>query len=197
MRRARWTALAGAGALFLTTVLLRDAATRVRADDPRGMRGPLPIRSEPLPVPADWAVGWNRTAFVQDNVWTAGRRQYVVWVSPSGLPQVGARELPGGPWETFDLSRIPGNPLATPTAEDVHNVYALGVDAEGFVHVSGNMHASRLRYVRSRWPGTITDWVAVPMVGSDEESVSYPAFVRRPTAGCCSSTGPVTPGAVP
>ena len=131
-----------------------------------------------LPLDLDQERG-NAGVFVQDNLWTAGRTQYAVWVRSSGAAIVGKRRLPDGPWSTFDLSRIDHNPLALPTADDAHNVYGVAVDEAGYVHIAGNMHGDPLRYVRSEKPGDITSWVAGTMIGSEEASVTYPAFVRR------------------
>ena len=182
LRRPGTWAASVATIVLLASVVLAVASTLSEADGHADIRqGGL--QSSPLPVAADWAVGWNRVAFIHDNVWTANGRQHVVWVDPEGSPHVGTRDLPAGAWRTFDLSQIPGNPLGTPTAEDFHNVYAVSVDRDGFVHVSGNMHGNRLRYVRSRHPGAIDDWLAPAMVGTDEESVSYPTFVRRGDGG--------------
>ena len=86
--------------------------------------------------------------------------------------------MDGGGWHTEDLSRLDGDPLATPTAEDNHNVYALGVDAEGGVHVAGNMHNDPLRYVEPP-PAT---WKAGRRQAASRagERVTYPAFVALP-----------------
>ena len=53
-----------------------------------------------------------------------------------------------------------GNPLALPTEPDEHNVYVVAVDGRGVVHVAGNMHNVPVRWVRSRRPGSITQWTA-------------------------------------
>ena len=136
-----------------------------------------PVTVSALPFDLDRERG-NAGVFVQDNLWTRARTQYAVWVRPSGAVVVGKRRLPDGRWSTFDFSRIEGNPLALPTADDAHNVYAVAVDEAGYVHIAGNMHADPLRYVRSEKPGDITSWVVGTMIGSEESSVTYPAFVR-------------------
>lgn len=134
----------------------------------------------PLAGPLGLEAGWNDAAFINDNLWTAGDEQFAVWADPDGRPFVGRRQLPDGPWTMGDLGDIPGNPLGAPTEADPHNVYAIAVDGEGYVHVAGNMHADPLRYVRSVRPGSIDEWTAAPMVGAQEASVTYPAFVRAP-----------------
>jgi len=149
--------------------------------------GPVPDGYTTLPSPVGLDVPWNWAVYVQANLWTAGGFQYAVWVAPDGAPIVGRRDghdsrrqHGAGGWETFDLSTVPGNPLGTPTVADPHRVYAIAVDALGHVHVAGNMHSSRLRYVRSIRPHDITAWQDAGMVGADEDAVSYPTFVAGP-----------------
>lgn len=148
--------------------------------------GPQPDGYTELPGPVARAVAWNWVVYVQDNLWTAGGARYAVWVTPDGAPVVGRREAggsgagTGAGWETADLSAVPGNPLGAPTVADPHRVYAIAVDADGHVHVAGNMHSSRLRYVRSTRPHDLTDWQDADMIGVDEEAVSYPVFVAGP-----------------
>ena len=129
----------------------------------------------PRHIPADLR---NGRAFIQDNLTSAKGRQYAVWVAPNGVPYAGERAR-GGEWRVQNLARIRGNPLAAPTVRDSHNVYAIGVDRSGSVHVAGNMRVSPLRYVRSGGPG-IGDWRTQP-APFIEEPVSYPAFTTAPS----------------
>jgi hypothetical protein len=118
----------------------------------------------------------NGRVFIQDNLWTANGRQYAVWVAPDGTPYAGVRDRDGR-WKAVDLGRLKGNPLAAPTADDDHNVYAIGVDADGGVHVAGNMHGDPLRFVNA--DGELGDWGrgALPRPGDD---VTYPALAALP-----------------
>jgi hypothetical protein len=150
--------------------------------------GPPSLHDTPAAATADVRHLRNARAYIQDNLWTHGDDQYGVWVDDRGNALVGKRRRSDGPrpdgrWSTFALSAIPGDPLALPTAADGHNVYAIAVDAAGFVHVAGNMHNDRLRYVRSTRPRDIRSWKQGRMIGTDESSVSYPAFVRRRDGG--------------
>lgn len=135
------------------------------------------------PVAINTEFGRNGRAFIQDNLWTEGDEQFGVWIGTEGQPMVGRRLLGEWTWDEVDLGDLPGNPLASPTRDDPHNVFTLGVDADGYVHVAGNMHAGALRYVRSRRPRDITSWVAPTMIGKDESAATYPVFVRRPDDG--------------
>lgn len=112
----------------------------------------------------------NGQVFIQDNLW---RGRHAVWVNRQGTPLVGTRR--DGRWRVFDLAQVRGNPLAAPTAADGHNVYAIGVDRRGGIHIAGNMHGEPLRYVRrldGHWRRS-----PAPRFG---HSVSYPAFTGLP-----------------
>jgi BNR repeat-containing family member len=119
----------------------------------------------------------NGRVFTHDNLWTHGDEQYAVWTAPDGTPYVGRRQRGGDRWVTVNLARVPGNPLGAPTEDDLHNVYAVAVDAEGFVHVAGNMHNDAVRYIRSVRPGDLSEWTAVGLPGPSAK-VTYPTFVR-------------------
>lgn len=61
---------------------------------------------------------------------------------------------------------------------DSHNCINLGVDREGFLHMSYDLHASRLRYRRSKCPNDISAWTDdLPMTGFAEDKVTYPTFI--------------------
>jgi hypothetical protein len=120
----------------------------------------------------------NGRVFIQDNLWTAGQREYAVWVDHDGTPYAGWHRVGGAEWHTKDLSEIEGNPLAAPTAEDNHNIYVVGVDADGGVHVVGNMLVDPLRYVRNR-DGDLANW-STAKAPATAETVTYPAFAALP-----------------
>jgi hypothetical protein len=128
---------------------------------------------EPLPA----ADERNGRVFIQDNLWTVEDAQYATWVDGEGTPYVAKRYAGEDEWEVVDLGDLPGNPLDAPTVDDPHHVHVLGVDAEGHIHVMGNMHRDPLRYVRSTRPGDITEWEAGEVAG-DAHHVTYPKFVR-------------------
>jgi len=117
----------------------------------------------------------NGQAFIQDNLWSTARYQYAVWVADDGAPHVGRRRRGEDRWLIRDLVTLPHDPLAAPTRDDLHNVYAIAV-ADGYVHVAGNMHDDRLRYVRGR-AARLDRWTASPTPARGE-SVTYPVFTR-------------------
>lgn len=121
----------------------------------------------------------NGQAFVQDNLWSTETEEYAVWVDADGRPWAGKRALDDPDWQSVDLSLVPGNPLAAPTEDDTHNVYAIAVDALGHVHIAGNMHVDPLRYVRTTRPGDLSSLVAGQIDGP-AETLTYPQFVATP-----------------
>ena len=62
---------------------------------------------------------------------------------------------------------------------DSHNRIAIALDGEGFLHVSGNMHAVPLVYFRSNQPYDISTFDAPAMIGTEEERVTYPVFFKN------------------
>jgi hypothetical protein len=132
-----------------------------------------------LPGELYGTIGVNAGSFAQDNIATApnGDMHVVYWDSRK-RPMIARRSSLYRSWATFDLSTVLGNPLASPVEEDGHNILSLGIDGDGRIHVAGNMHNDTLRYVRSVNANDITSWTAPGMVGTEETSVSYPAFLR-------------------
>lgn len=63
---------------------------------------------------------------------------------------------------------------------DSHNSVVLALDQEQRLHVAGNMHASPLVYARAEQPLSLEGLQLRPMIGRDEERVTYPTFL---TAG--------------
>lgn len=62
---------------------------------------------------------------------------------------------------------------------DSHNYITMAFDKEGFLHVSGNMHAEPLVYFRSAVPYDIHSMRSINlMTGIDEKSVTYPSFMK-------------------
>ncbi|MFT4901506.1 MAG: hypothetical protein ACI81V_000780 [Lentimonas sp.] len=60
-----------------------------------------------------------------------------------------------------------------------HNYIVMAVDRDGFIHLSGNMHANQLTYFRSGKPGDVTTMEQVDaMVGSKEDRCTYPKFMN-------------------
>jgi hypothetical protein len=101
---------------------------------------------------------------------TTGNQQLAAFYDADENMTVARRTL-GSP--TFTLARLP-----TKLGWDSHNYVTMAVDAGGFIHVSGNMHAVPLIYFRTSRPLDITTFQTLnAMVGSNEQSCTYPQFL--------------------
>ncbi|WP_207553723.1 BNR-4 repeat-containing protein, partial [Pseudoroseomonas deserti] len=65
---------------------------------------------------------------------------------------------------------------------DAHNDISMAVAADGSVHVVGNLHGDKLFYAAGR-ADDLSSVKPMPMVGRDEERVTYPTFIRTPENG--------------
>jgi tetratricopeptide (TPR) repeat protein len=73
------------------------------------------------------------------------------------------------------------DPLPVTTGWDSHNSIELAVDDDGFLHLSGDMHAVPLKYFRSSKPLDASSFQRIEsMVGPDEKMCTYPRFFRGP-----------------
>ena len=84
---------------------------------------------------------------------------------------------------TFDLKTGEKDYQVLPTkiGWDSHNYVNMAFDKDGFLHVSGNMHAIPLIYFRSEKPYDIHSMQQIKsMTGIDEERVTYPVFMDAP-----------------
>lgn len=126
----------------------------------------------PTNVRSEW-LGYNGT--VPD---TFNGYEYVVYVRDDNHPVIGQRDQRTGVWVVTDLYLIFGVQIA-----DGHNYYRVIVDGDGFVHVWGNMHALPMKYAVSDLPNSVASFTAKTMIGSEENSVTYPDPFRRDSNG--------------
>lgn len=106
-------------------------------------------------------------------LYTAAPYQYVAYYDHERRMTVAARRLGERSWQTCVLPERVG--------WDSHNYVTLAVDVRGHLHVAGNMHVTPLVYFRSERPHDVSSLVRVPhMVGSEEQRVTYPRFLRGP-----------------
>lgn len=104
---------------------------------------------------------------------TAGNRQFVAFYDAERRMTVAARTLDSEKWQFQKLPSTLG--------WDSHNGIALAADRDGYLHLSGNMHAVPLVYFRTSKPWAIETFEPVNrMTGSDEDRVTYPVFFRGP-----------------
>jgi len=103
---------------------------------------------------------------------TRGDQQFAAFYDAERKMTLAQRTL-GSP--TWKLARLPQT-----TAWDSHNYVTMASDSDGFLHVSGNMHAVPLVYFRSTRAGAIDGFQALSMVGRNEQSCTYPVFFGGP-----------------
>lgn len=127
---------------------------------------PVPITGLPIaPVWSGHSVGFA--------LFTAPPRQFVAFYDTDRHMTVAQRDLDSPDW-TF--ARLPEQ-----LGWDSHNSIVLTRDADGHLHLAGNMHVHPLRYFRTGRPDDITSLVRVPaMVGALEDRVTYPQFLTGP-----------------
>ena len=69
--------------------------------------------------------------------------------------------------------------LPDTTGWDSHNYLALTADDDGYLHLSGDMHAVPLKYFRTTKPWDVSTFKRIEkMTGVNEQLVTYPAFLR-------------------
>lgn len=104
---------------------------------------------------------------------THGERQFVAYYDAERQMIVAQRLLFE---KAFSHYRLPEQ-----TGWDSHNYITMAMDADGYLHLSGNMHVHLLAYFRSRAPLDASTLERTPaMVGENEDRVTYPQFISRP-----------------
>jgi hypothetical protein len=97
--------------------------------------------------------------------------QFVAFYDDQRRLTVAQRKLDERKW-TFNI-------LPDTTGWDSHNYLALAADDDGYLHLSGDMHAVPLKYFRTTksWDASTFERMA-GMTGSNETSCTYPQFFR-------------------
>lgn len=133
---------------------------------------------------------------VLDKVWaghpvgfcllTEGRFQYAAYYNADRQMVVASRRLGEQDWIKFmpqtDFKQPPRNnsEASATLGWDSHNYMTLALDKNGFIHLSGNMHANHLTYFRSTKPYDITTLVQIKsMTGALEDRCTYPKFMKN------------------
>jgi hypothetical protein len=119
---------------------------------------------EEMAVDSVWAA--NKVSFA---LHTLGKQQFIAYYNSDRMMTIASRTIGSNGW----TKKILPNQLRW----DSHNYVALGVDAQGYLHLSGNMHADPLVYYRSTKPYDVSSMVEINrMVGKEENRVTYPKF---------------------
>ena len=113
----------------------------------------------------------NATIFRADPITSDDDYQYAAFYNGDGHVVVAKRELDSDEWETR-VTDLTGN------IRDAHNGVVVGVDSEGYLHLSWDHHNNPLNYVRSKEPGSLEFTEKMPMTGQNEGQLSYPQFYQ-------------------
>jgi hypothetical protein len=115
------------------------------------------------------------------SLYTNGERQYIAYYNANRNMVVGQRNLND---EEFDLHIMPpttreeAGGTSTILGWDSHNSVTLGIDKDGFIHLSGNIHVNPLTYFRSTLPNDVSSFEQIfEMVGTEEKRTTYPHFM--------------------
>lgn len=111
---------------------------------------------------------FRAASIVSDAKW-----QFTAWYDDAGVINIARRQLnPDGEWETH-ATTLKG------AVADAHNTISLGMDGNGYIHVSWNQHGTRLRYARSKAPYSWEFDILDEMIDAAiEKNVTYPEFRR-------------------
>ena len=111
----------------------------------------------------------NTTVFRNNSVVTFGDIQFITYYDPEEYLVVGKRKLGTEEWE---IKRSPYKGRC----KDAHNIISFMVDGEGYLHIAFDHHNNRLNYCRSKAPLSLELGEKIPMIGKDENRVTYPEF---------------------
>lgn len=115
----------------------------------------------------------NTAVFRGSSVATHGDTQYISYYDKDGYVVIGKRQLGSDEW-TLRRSQYKGN------IGDGHNVISIGVDGDGYLHVSFDHHGHPLRYAMAEEPGSLVLGPKRHMTGAGEDDVTYPEFYTMP-----------------
>lgn len=119
------------------------------------------------------ATSVNTAVFRGSSLATHGDTQYIAYYDGDGHVVLGKRSLGSDSW-TLHKTQYKGK------VSDAHNVISLGVDGDGYLHVSFDHHGHPLRYAKSVAPGSLELGDMQAMTGIDENDVTYPEFHTMP-----------------
>lgn len=111
----------------------------------------------------------NTAIFRASPLATHGDTQFVSYYDYDGRLVLGRRTIGSDRWELKPTQY-------TGRVSDAHNVISIGIDGYGYLHVAFDHHGNRLKYARSLTPLSLELGELEPMLGENEEDVTYPEF---------------------
>jgi len=114
-------------------------------------------------------------------LYTHQNSQYIAYYNAERRTVVGQRNLADNKFRLHVLpatTRETAGGTSTVLGWDSHNYLTIGVDKDGFIHLSGNVHVNPLTYFRSTKPNDISRMEQIfEMVGTEEKRTTYPHFM--------------------
>ncbi|WP_159797284.1 BNR-4 repeat-containing protein [Puerhibacterium puerhi] len=98
------------------------------------------------------------------------RVQYAAYYDDLGRVVIAKRVHDSDSWQTKTSSYR--GPI-----QDAHNVISIGLDGQGYLHVSWGMHGHPLSYARTTTAGGLALGPKQSMIGTLEDAVTYPQFL--------------------
>ncbi len=119
-------------------------------------------------------LGWSKTSvntviFRKNSLTSDGSIQYASWYDSSGMVTLAMKAK--GKWTTHTTA-FKGN------VADAHNSISIMVDGDGYLHMAWDHHGHPLHYTRSKNPRSLEMHDVMAMIGTVEQSVTYPEFHR-------------------
>jgi hypothetical protein len=153
--------------LYLLTILFSGSV--FNPDKIINPNSPGSFRTIPIAkVPASFPVNFS--------LFTSGNKQFVAFYDSAHQLTLACRELCDTTWDYCRLDSKVG--------WDSHNYLSMVIDNDGYIHLAGNMHSSKLIYFRSSVPFDINSMQAVhAMTGKEEDVTTYPEFMQGPKGG--------------
>lgn len=114
-------------------------------------------------------------------LFTHEKRQYIAYYNANRNIVAGQRDLNDEKFELYVMpptSRENVGGTSTVLGWDSHNSLTIGIDKDGFIHLSGNMHVNPITYFKSTKPSDITTLKQeMTLVGTHEKRATYPHFM--------------------
>jgi hypothetical protein len=113
----------------------------------------------------------NTVVFRRNSVVSYKNAQYTSYYDSVGNVILAKRKLGSNNW-TLKKTPYKGN------YKDAHNSISIIIDGDGFLHISWDQHASKLRYAKSIAPNSLELGAELTMIGKNEAKATYPEFYK-------------------
>lgn len=113
----------------------------------------------------------NTVVFRRNSVVSYKNAQFTSYYDSVGNVILAKRKLGSNNW-TIKKTPYKGN------YKDAHNSISIIIDGDGFLHISWDQHASKLRYAKSVAPNSLELGAELTMIGKNEARATYPEFYK-------------------